>query len=143
MVDIASVLQADMPTGASQVVCFIPASDRNGQMIAQDYWVDETLTVLGRLFRGATAFPPGKGVWRDDERGGELLFEATVMVLSYASPADLTNSALLTLRSFLLRMGRDAEQGEVGLVVEGTYYGFTRFVEPEAHNNDAERTDVA
>jgi hypothetical protein len=141
MTDIAHTLQADTPIGTSQIVCFIPATDRNGQTIDQDYWVDEALTVLGQLFRGATAFPPGKGVWRDDERGGELLFEPTVMVLSYANPADLTDAALLRLRSFLLRLGREANQGEVGLVIDGTYYGFTQFVEAEDENYDSQGID--
>ena len=131
MADVAETMRADMPGGTSQIVCFIPASDRNGEEIDQDYWVDEALTVLGTLFRGATAFPPGRGVWRGDSRGSELLFEPTVMVLCYASPADLTDMSLLTLRSFLLRLGREARQGEVGAVIDGTYFGFTRFEEME------------
>jgi hypothetical protein len=32
--------------------------------------------VLGNLFGGATAYPRGKGVWRDDEQGGKLPFES-------------------------------------------------------------------
>jgi len=63
--------------------------------------------------------------------GGELLFEPTVMVLCYASPSDLTDFALLGLRSFLLRLGRESHQGEVGAVIDGTYFGFTRFGEVE------------
>jgi hypothetical protein len=42
-------------------------------------WVDEVLTALGRLFRGATAYPRGKGVWRDDDHGGTLIWERTTM----------------------------------------------------------------
>ncbi len=103
MVEIAQVLQAEKPAGSAQVVLFIPALDRDGQAIDQQYWpavlassvgqqcwVDEGLRAVGQAFGGGTAFPPGKGVWRDDERGGQLLFEATVMILSFANPADLT-----------------------------------------------------
>jgi len=53
------------------------------------------------------------------------------MVLCYASPSDLTDFALLGLRSFLLRLGRESHQGEVGAVIDGTYFGFTRFGEVE------------
>ena len=129
MAEIADILLADKPEGSSQVVLFIPSKDRQGKQIDQGYWVDEGLRVVGQAFRGGTAFPPGKGVWRDDERGGELLFETTVMILSFVNPVDLTDKAVLSLKAFLLRLGREGNQGEVGLVIDGVYYGFTRFKE--------------
>ena len=52
------------------------------------------LTTLGRLFRGATAYPRGKGVWRDDQRGGTLLAEEPVIVFSYVASSELTVEAL-------------------------------------------------
>ena len=127
MAEIANILQADTPSGSSQVILFIPSKDREGHEVDQVYWADESLSVVGRLFRGGTAFPPGKGVWRDDVRGGQLLFETTVMVLSFADPNDLTEFALLELREFLMRLGRETNQGEVGAVIDGIYYGFTQF----------------
>lgn len=81
---------------------------------------------MGKLFGEGTAFPPGRGVWRDDERGGTLLFETTVLILSFVNPADLTD-ATLSLKAFLFRFGREAKQGEVGVVIDGVYYGFTHF----------------
>ena len=84
---------------------------------------------MGRLSAEVPPFPPGKGVWRDDERGGELLFETTVMILSFVNPVDLTDKAVLSLKAFLLRLGREGNQGEVGLVIDGVYYAFTRFKE--------------
>ena len=129
MAKIANILQADTPSGSSQVILFIPSKDRAGHEINQVYWVDESLSVVGQLFRGGTAFPPGKGVWRDDVHGGQLLFETTVMVLSFADPDDLTEFALLELKEFLMRLGRETNQGEVGVVIDGIYYGFTQFQE--------------
>lgn len=81
---------------------------------------------MGRLFRGATAFPPGKGVWRDDAQGGSLLLEPVVMVVSYVSTADLRRG-LPELRVFLHRLGRETNQGEVGLVIGGAYYGISTY----------------
>lgn len=33
------------------------------------------------------------------------------------------------LREFLWRMGRDANQGEIGIVVDGTYFGIVDYQE--------------
>jgi hypothetical protein len=131
MVEPSEIMNADVPAGTSQVVLLIPGSDRDGQPIEQERWVDDALLLLGRLFRGATSFPPGKGVWRDDERGGALMIEQTVMVLSYVAPQMLTEEALIEVRNFLLRFGRETTQGEVGVIIDGTYYGYTSFERSE------------
>jgi hypothetical protein len=55
------VFRSQLPAGASLIVIFVPSRDRDGQPIDQEYWVDEMLTTLGRLFRGATAYPRGRG----------------------------------------------------------------------------------
>ena len=74
-VDPQHVFHSSLPTGASLLVVFVPSRDRVGSPIDQEYWVDEVLTTLAQLFRGATAYPRGRGVWRDDERGGALIKE--------------------------------------------------------------------
>src|SRR5215471_5577211 len=100
------VFRSHLPVGTSLIVIFVPSRDRNSQPIEQEYWVDEVLTTLGRLFRGATAYPRGQGIWRDDERGGTLVTEEPVIVFSYVSEADLTTNALSILYRTLTRMGR-------------------------------------
>ncbi len=127
--DPQTVFRSALPVGTSLVVVFVPSQDRNGQPIDQEYWVDEVLTTLGRLFRGATAYPRGRGVWRDDARGGALLKEQPVIVFSYAAEAALTGAALGDLYRTLSRMGRQASQGEIGVVINGTYYGITEYAE--------------
>jgi hypothetical protein len=109
-------------------VIFVPSKDRNGEPINQDYWVDEILTALGRLFRGATAYPRGKGVWRDDELGGTLIREEPVIAFSYAAEQALTTNAFSELYRTLSRLGRETNQGEVGVVIDGKYYGITDYV---------------
>ena len=120
-------LGAGLPAGTVQVTLFVPSVDRDGQPIGQTEWREEALRVFGRLFRGATAFPSGRGVWRDDERGGELVFDDTVLVTSYVDPEVLDDARLRDLRDFLHRLGRDGRQGEVGVVVGSNYYGITEF----------------
>lgn len=123
------VFRSQLPVGTSLIVIFVPSRDRDGQPIDQEYWVDEVLTTLGGLFRGATAYPRGRGVWRDDERGGTLLQEEPVIVFSYVAEADLTPNSLSGLYRTLSRMGRHANQGEIGVVIDGKYYGITEYVE--------------
>jgi hypothetical protein len=67
------IFWSHLPVGALLLVIFVPSRDQDGQLVDQEYWVDEILTTLGTLFRGATAYPRGRGVWRDDARGGTLL----------------------------------------------------------------------
>jgi hypothetical protein len=46
------------------------------------------------------------------------------MVTSYAAGEILGEpEALKRLRALLCRMGREADQGEVGIVIDGTYFG--------------------
>src|SRR5262249_9106801 len=102
------------------LVLFIPSRDRADEPIDQDFWVSEALAVLGRLFGGATAFPHGRGVWRDDGQGGQLLFDEPVVIQCYTSVEALDQRAD-DLKEFLYRMGREARQGAIGLVVDRDY----------------------
>lgn len=123
---IQAALGSTHPVGSEEVTLFIPSKDQMGQPIDQERWTTAALETMGRLFRGATAFPPGRGVWRDDARGGSLLLETTVMVVAYVNKADL-NRSLPELRAFLHRLGREANQGEIGLVIGGDYYGVSTY----------------
>jgi hypothetical protein len=119
MPDFAKALGASK--GASTLlVLFIPSRDRTDQAIEQGYWVEEALQVLGTLFGGATAFPQGKGVWRDDAQGGKLLFDEPVVIQCYTSEQAIDQQAA-ALRDFLYRMGREARQGAIGLVIDRDY----------------------
>jgi hypothetical protein len=55
------------------LVLFIPSVDRNMTPVNQDQWESAALEALGTWFGGATAFPRGRGVWRDDAQGGKLV----------------------------------------------------------------------
>jgi len=115
----SDVLQAEK-SASTVLVLFVPSVDRFNEPIEQEYWVTETLTVFGRLFGGATAFPQGRGVWRDDARGGELIFDAPVIVQCYTAEPALEENAG-ELRSFLVRLGKEGRQGAVGLVIDRDY----------------------
>jgi hypothetical protein len=119
MADFAKALGASK-NASTLLVLFIPSRDRDDQAIDQGYWVDESLKTLGTLFGGATAFPQGKGVWRDDAQGGTLLFDEPVVIQCYTSERAI-ESRSADLRQFLERMGREARQGAIGLVIDREY----------------------
>src|SRR5690242_1011980 len=119
MPDFAGALGASK-AASTLLVLFIPSKDRSDQAIDQEYWVGEALRVLGTLFGGATAFPQGKGIWRDDAQGGKLLFDQPVVIQCYTSEQVLEQQAP-ALRDFLHSMGREARQGAVGLVIDRDY----------------------
>ncbi len=119
MPDFAKALGASK-AASSLLVLFIPSKDRVDTPIDQAFWVDEALKELGRLFGGATAFPQGKGVWRDDAQGGKLLFDEPVVIQCYSSERMLEQQAE-SLRRFLHRMGSEARRGAIGLVIDGDY----------------------
>ncbi len=111
------------------MVLFVPSVERDGvTAINQDYWVGEALETLGQLYGGATAFPRARGVWRDDERGGALVRDEPVVMHCYTTPADVADPGRLArLGSFCRRMGREAHQGEIGLVIGDEYLAFRDF----------------
>ena len=111
------------------VVLFIPSVERDGMTrIDQQHWVDAALELFGRVFGGATAYPKAKGIWRDDERNGTLVRDEPVVIHCYTTPGDIQDSRnLAELGSFCRTMGRDARQGEVGLVVGDEYFAIREF----------------
>jgi hypothetical protein len=110
--------------GECLIVLFIPSVDREETAIEQEAWVTASLKLLGTYFRGGTAFPQGRGVWRDDARGGRLVFDEPTVVQCYTKEA-LVDQHLEVLRDFLVQMGRATNQGAVGIVIDREYYEIT------------------
>jgi hypothetical protein len=119
MPDFAGALGASK-ADSTLLVLFIPSKDRRNKPIKQRFWVREALQVLGSLFGGATAFPRGDGIWRDDAQGGKLLLDKPVVIHRYTSD-EAIEEKMPALREFLHRMGREARQGAVGLVIDDAY----------------------
>src|SRR6202022_3410463 len=106
---------------SSLLVLFIPSVDRNEKSFDQGEWVTAALKLLGLVFCGATAFPQGQGVWRDDARGGILVFDEPTVIECYTNDQAIENSTE-PLRDFLLRMGKQTNQGAVGFVIDREYF---------------------
>lgn len=113
------------------VVLFVPSVERDGATsIDQDSWVERALDIFGRLYGGATAFPRARGVWRDDARGGVLVKDEPVVIHCYTTPEEVSDPDRLTqLGVFCRKLGRETNQGEVGLVIADEYLAFRDFTE--------------
>ncbi len=107
-------------SASTLLVLFIPSVDRESKPIAQSHWVDKALHLLGELFGGATAFPRARGIWRDDARGGRLVYDKPVVIQCYTNARLITRSTA-RLRQFLVEMGTETRQGAVGLVIDRDY----------------------
>lgn len=70
---------------------------------------------------GATAFPRGLGVWRDDALGGELVWDRPVLIQCYTTEETLEKQAV-ALREFLIEMGKETRQGAVGFVIDRDFF---------------------
>jgi hypothetical protein len=102
------------------LVLFIPSVDRHTNPIDQAVWEGAALEMLGKCFGGATALPKGRGVWRDDQQGGKLIYDEPIVIHCYTS-MDAIRQHHDALREFLVRMGTETNQGAVGFVIERTY----------------------
>lgn len=88
----------------------------------------EALDMFGRVFGGATAYPQARGIWRDDERGGTLVRDEPIVLHCYTTPEDVHDAGHLSeLSRFCKRMGREAKQGEIGLVIGDEYFAVRDF----------------
>lgn len=86
--------------------------------------------MFGEVFGGATAYPKARGVWRDDERGGTLVFDEPVVVHCYTVPDAIQDEGnLKRLGAFCRRMGRATNQGEIGLVIADEYFAIQDYEE--------------
>lgn len=115
------------------LVLFVPSVERDGAtLVDQERWVDAALHLLGSTFGGATAYPKARGVWKDDERGGNLVFDEPVVVHCYTTPEAIQDAGhLARLASFCRRMGIEANQGEIGLVIADEYFAIRDYEEDE------------
>ena len=89
------------------LVLFIPSADREGDQLGkkeQRRWVRKALTLLGTKLRGATAFPRGWGVWRDDAQGGRLVWDRPVLIQCFTNEESLRQQSV-PIRDFLLELG--------------------------------------
>lgn len=126
--DLAAALGANADVSAQSFTIYVPNKDRNGVETGdQRKWVLEALQLLTRLNGGATAMPPAEGVWGNER--GEQVWEHPIVVYSFIRPAEFY-AALPAIREFVHRMGRETNQGEVVVEMDGLFFRITEFDPP-------------
>lgn len=108
------------------VTVFIPSQTRDGALLDHAIWRTEASRVMADLFGGATAIE-GDGAWCDDERNRVVKVERVSMVVSFMAKSSWNKESVAQLAKFLHRMGREAQQGEVGLIAGGEYFPIREF----------------
>lgn len=100
------------------IIVFVPSHARDKTPLPdQDVWASKALELLGKLYGGATGFKELRGIWRDDDNGGQLLDDQPIMIQSLAKRVDIENAAKLEeLAAFLKLMGKKTKQGAIAVV---------------------------
>jgi hypothetical protein len=70
-----------------------------------------------------------RGVWRDDERAGQLVYDEPSIVFCWAERDTVNSDTLRALRGFLHRMGRETRQGAVGIAIDRDYFAISDYDE--------------
>ena len=108
------------------VTLLVPSLTQDGTPLDHAAWRARALEVMTRLFGGATAIE-GEGAWRDDERGGAIKLEKISTIDSFMAKSSWNSKTVSELGTFLKQMGREANQGEIGLIVDSEYFLIREF----------------
>lgn len=129
----AKILGSDVELGNVLFILFIPSKDKNGKDLNDvELWTSAAGDTLTEIFGGATEMPPAKGKWYNDETE-KVIPESVVLIHSYASEAKANDeNRINALALFLHRMGRETNQGEVAVVIDGVFHRIRKFNVGEA-----------
>jgi len=126
----AERIARDMETGRQQVlvILFIPSHDRDEtELKTRDLWANAALDLFAELFGGATAFDTYAGIYRDKVRGKDLK-DKPILVESYTEIERIRDLGVLNqLASFMKRMGKEAKQAAVAVVISNVFHEITDF----------------
>ncbi len=124
----ANILGSEMELGNVLFVLFIPSKDKNDKDLRDvELWASAAGEKLTELFGGATEMPPAKGKWFNDQ-SNKVIRESVVLIHSYATEAKANDEKRIrTLAEFLHRMGRETNQGEVAVVIDGVFHRIQKF----------------
>lgn len=124
--DLAEAFGASEAVSEQVLTLYIPDKDREGRELGtQRQWVLDAAKLLSRIGGGVTIMPPAEGGWFD-EANDRIIWERPVVVYTYIKPEPFLER-LPQLRSFLHRLGRDTNQGEVAVEFDGIFYRITTF----------------
>jgi hypothetical protein len=123
------VLGSEAEPNGKLFVLFIPSKDKNGSDLDdQEMWASAACRLLSELFGGATQMPPAKGMWLNEETG-QVIVEEVILIHCYARPSHVNDEGKLRqLAQFLHRMGKETNQGEIGVVIDNVFHRIRKFI---------------
>lgn len=129
--DYSDILASETDPNSKLFVLFIPSKDKNGNNLTDhDIWVSAAADMLTRVFGGATQMPPAIGKWYNEETD-QIVTESVVLVHSYARDSAITQVCIERIAEFCHRMGRETDQGEVAILVDGVFHRIRNYESTE------------
>jgi len=124
----AKILGSEVDLANILFILFIPSKDKNGKDLKDpELWTSAAGDKLTELFGGATEMPPARGKWFNEETK-KIIPESVVLIHSYATEMKANDeSRIRILAEFLHRMGRETNQGEVAVVIDGVFHRIRKF----------------
>jgi hypothetical protein len=113
------------------LILAIPSHDKSGKELKdQDQWATAALDLFAELYGGATAFNTFAGIYKDN--AGTIHRDKPIMIESYVLKADLEDQGRLEkLCAFIVRMGREARQKAVAVIINNVFIEITDFSAPK------------
>ena len=109
------------------VILIIPSHDKHDKPLKdQDVWANAAMELFADLYTGATAFETFQGIYKDSD--GKIYRDKPILIETYVKRealADVEN--LRKLVDFAKRMGRDARQKAVALIVNDVFHTIDDF----------------
>ncbi len=124
-INLGAALGASADAAVQCFALYVPNKDRLDQEIGtQRRWVLDAIRLLTEINGGATAIPV-EGGWLSPD--GKIILEHPVVVYSYVTDPDAFARQLPRVRSFLHRMGRETDQGEIAFEFDDHFYRIRQF----------------
>jgi hypothetical protein len=109
------------------VILIIPSHDKENKPLKdQELWANSALDLFADLYTGGTAFETFAGIYKDDK--ANIYRDKPILVEAYVKRSRLVDrDNLLQLLEFAKRMGREARQQAVGLIINDVFHEITDF----------------
>lgn len=126
--NIAERLGATQSPVSHNIQVFVPSHDRTGKPIDQARWVASIARTFVEAAGGVTITPPAEGGWLDSSTG-QTVWEYPIAVYCHITPTRL-HASIPAIRQVLHDMGRETNQGEVGIELDGRYLAIHEYDAP-------------
>lgn len=109
------------------VILIVPSHDKEEKPLKdQDMWAAQAMELFADLYGGATAFRALAGIYKDAD--GKVYHDTPILIESYVERPKLVDQTTLNeLLAFSKRMGKEARQKAVALIINDVFHLITEF----------------